>query len=364
MDSIMFGCKSIAEHEALKKTSESNNFLYIRLLASTMVVLGHSVGLSKAYTPELMAHFSIFGFSIQGIGVLIFFCLSGYLVTGSICQRRSIPEYIASRAIRIFPGLAVCVIASTVFTFLFLSSSTIGAFLQDQMTWAYLLHNLTLYRAEFNLPGIDHAINGSLWTIPIEARLYLALAGLWLLAIPRSGIAMLAASGAIIYASVQNVLPGTFLGDANFRLVGCFFTGASLYCLRSRIPLNALISAAIFAATYAVDNYTAKSILFFVFVGYTTLVVAYAPKVRELQFVADFSYGIYLYAFVVQTTALHYAPDIHPAMLALISVPTSWLLGAASWHLVEKPCLALKKRLSGPKPSGRATPEAASSPHQ
>lgn len=345
----MTSWKTLAKHEALKKTPAHNNFLYIRLLASTMVVFGHSIVLSKDFTPELIAKFSLFGFTIHGVGVLIFFCLSGYLVTGSICQRKSIPAYIAARAIRIFPGLTACVVASTILSCLLLSSMTPREFINHPLTWTYVLHNVTLYQAEFNLPGISHTINGSLWTIPIEARLYLVLIALWVLSIPRSGIMMLIASALMIYAALHNTEPAAMLGEANYRLIACFFIGGSLYSLKSYIPMNMAISVAIFTLTCLIDNQIFKSLLFFSFIGYTTLLIAYARKIREVKIIEDYSYGIYLYAFFIQMTILHYTPDISATRLALISIPASWICGAISWHIVEKPCLSLKRRFGGAK---------------
>lgn len=332
----------LGEVEEQRRSNEENNFLFIRLLASTMVVVGHSIGLSKDNSPALMAKFSMFGFTIQGIGVLVFFCLSGYLVTGSLLQRKSIVDFTISRVLRIFPGLMVCVIITTVFTWVFLTSLSTKLFIESAQTWAYIVNNSSLYRAEFFLPGVTHAINGSLWTIPFEGRLYLLLGLFWALSIARSNIGLVVVSVSTIYFMSQNMLPGIPMNDANFRIVACFFIGSILFTIRKYVPLSLPLLAALFLATLISTNDDVKNLLFFLLVGYAVLMFAYSKKLTMPRWVADYSYGIYLYAFFIQSTLVFYFPEISAIVLALISIPSSWLVGALSWTIVEKPALSIK----------------------
>ncbi|WP_454870490.1 acyltransferase family protein [Pseudomonas lini] len=165
--------KKLSHISLEKPVDRYNNFLYVRLMASTMVVAGHSLGLSREYSKESMAYFSILGFPIHGIGVLVFFLLSGYLVSTSLFNSASIKEFFLSRAVRILPGLTVCVAWVVFFLGPLLSEFSIVAYFSDPDTWRYLINNMMLINAEFSLPGVGHVVNGSLWTIPIEARLYL-----------------------------------------------------------------------------------------------------------------------------------------------------------------------------------------------
>jgi peptidoglycan/LPS O-acetylase OafA/YrhL len=55
----------------------------------------------------------------------------------------------------------------------------------------------------------------------------------------------------------------------------------------------------------------------------------------------DISYGVYIYAFPVQQTLVHYL-KLNSLELMLTSLPISFLLGYISWHWIEKPSLRLK----------------------
>ncbi len=49
----------------------------------------------------------------------------------------------------------------------------------------------------------------------------------------------------------------------------------------------------------------------------------------------DFSYGTYLYAFPIQQTLMHYHA-FSTMQLMMLSIPLTYIVGLASWHLVEK----------------------------
>jgi peptidoglycan/LPS O-acetylase OafA/YrhL len=81
--------------------------------------------------------------------------------------------------------------------------------------------------------------------------------------------------------------------------------------------------------------------------AYMLLFLAYVPSgfVRAYNRLGDYSYGLYIYAFPVQQTAVALFPGISPLRLILISAPITVALAALSWHLVEKRALRLKSSL-------------------
>jgi len=75
-----------------------------------------------------------------------------------------------------------------------------------------------------------------------------------------------------------------------------------------------------------------------VFGTYILFVLAFAPsRLSAFGRSADFSYGIYLYAFPIQQALVALlGREVHPLVLFACSMPPSVLAGAVSWHLVEK----------------------------
>jgi len=61
---------------------------------------------------------------------------------------------------------------------------------------------------------------------------------------------------------------------------------------------------------------------------------------------ADYSYGIYLYGFVIQQLFVYLAAPRFWWLNALICVPAACLFAAFSWHFVEKPAQGLKQPLA------------------
>jgi len=156
--------------------SGHNHFNGIRLVAAWLVIYGHAWAITGAPGGDLLAQATAFKFA-GGIAVDMFFVISGFLIAASL-QRNSLRGYLSSRALRILPALVACVALSVFVLGPLLSSAP--DYWRDASTWRYLWSNATLYRAEFFLPGVfdalpQRAVNGSLWTLPIEASLYVLL---------------------------------------------------------------------------------------------------------------------------------------------------------------------------------------------
>ncbi|WP_375540924.1 acyltransferase family protein [Klebsiella pneumoniae] len=67
----------------------------------------------------------IFGSTKLGtLAVIIFFSISGYLITSSFINSKTTISYIKKRVLRIFPGLIACSFIMTLLIFLFLVKTT------------------------------------------------------------------------------------------------------------------------------------------------------------------------------------------------------------------------------------------------
>jgi peptidoglycan/LPS O-acetylase OafA/YrhL len=75
------------------------------------------------------------------------------------------------------------------------------------------------------------------------------------------------------------------------------------------------------------------------------LYLAYSPRIKlgRLTRYGDFSYGIYIWAWPVQQTIFYlFGSQMNGWLNLLIAGSIAVLLGAASWHLLEKRMLKLK----------------------
>lgn len=157
-------------------SKSSNNFNLLRILAAVGVIYGHAFGMFPM--PNHTDFFAkiLNGFTYSGqIAVLTFFFLSGILVTRSAINSPSI-SFIVKRVLRIYPAL----FASLVITIVAIKLLVYRA-LPLRSAAGYILVNFGTLTNRYFIPGVFpknqyHAINGSLWTLPNEVRLYLILA--------------------------------------------------------------------------------------------------------------------------------------------------------------------------------------------
>lgn len=332
-----------------------NNFQLIRFVAATAVIVFHCYALTNRWTDEPLWRIAP-EFNLGVIGVGAFFVASGFLVTQSWLQRARMVAFAAARALRIYPAL----IAATLTTILLAGiSGTVPwqEFLSDPRIVDYAWRTVSTWNFVATLPGaytgnpFPGAVNGSLWTLPIEVRLYagVMLAGLaGLLPRPRIWLATVLLLCALIVAN-----PTWFPlapNDATTRQLALLFLIGSIACLwRDMIPVS-LTGLALAIALIALDPLgLGRGSLFPVLFAYAVLVVAYHPRLRWAAFnrLGDYSYGLYIFSFPVQQFLIAWLGGAFadsPLMLFAAAFPLTFGLAAASWHMIERPALALKSR--------------------
>ena len=69
-----------------------------------------------------------------------------------------------------------------------------------------------------------------------------------------------------------------------------------------------------------------------------------AGAVRSFNRLGDYSYGTYIYSFPMQQCLVLALPGIGPWALIGASLLVSLPVAVASWHFIEKPAIARKRR--------------------
>jgi len=338
-----------------------NNFNLMRLFAAWLVIYGHSYAVTASSDQDLVTRVVQFRFS-GAIAVDMFFLISGFLIAASF-ERHRLRDYLAARALRIFPALIVCVSLSVFVMGALLTTSP--DYWHSSQTWKYLLRNITLDKAQFFLPGVfedlpNKAVNGSIWSLPVEFRLYLLLAAL--------GLARLLRGWRYNTLVALGVVAGAMLIDfdalppwksANLWCLTFFAAGIFAWVNRARIPLAWPLLVVFLGVAAAMRGTSYQYIAYFVALSYTTFFIAYVPKLPQIRH-HDISYGVYLYGWPSQQLVLHFAPDSSPLSVTFWATLLAGALAVLSWRYVERPALGLKRRL-GRKPPA-AAPEAAPEP--
>ena len=89
-----------------------NNFNLIRLCAATAVLVSHAWPLTRGPgTVEPLQRLT--GHSLGTLAVYVFFAVSGFFVSASFARRASAADFLAARALRLFPALTVSLVLVT-----------------------------------------------------------------------------------------------------------------------------------------------------------------------------------------------------------------------------------------------------------
>jgi len=357
-----------------------NNFNLIRIVAALAVLVSHSFPLALGSLPGALREplHQRLDVTLGTIAVDVFFIASGFLVTGSLLTRRSIVEFLWARVLRIFPALLVMVLLVVFGLGLFFTTVAYSAYFSDSRTYLFLFKNSTLVAGiAQKLPGVflgnpfPEIVNGSLWSMPYEVRMYALLAILWTIArlakerrflyfeYALVTIAIAACIGKLFGYSAAEVLSK---GDGRLvRLLLAFFSGAAFHVLKERIELSRPLFWALLIALLAsaVDR-RAFYVVYSLAVPYLLFYLAYVPAgfIRHYNRVGDYSYGVYIYAFPVQQSVAALIPQVSVPMMLVLSAAITLSLAALSWLLLEKHALALKgfyvghtRRLLGAMPA-------------
>lgn len=325
-----------------------NNFDAVRLLAAGMVLYSHQLALSgrPESTPLV---FATWGY----LGVMVFFVISGYLVSGSWERDPDPWRFLQRRALRIWPALAVVTALSSLVLGPLLSHLSWPAYFASGETWAYLAS--AVFWIQQTLPGVfpdnpfARAVNGSLWTIPYEVGCYLGL-----LLCGRLGLLKRLGPLLLVWLLAWLTLGWIFSGPGPYpriwslELGCCFVAGVLLKHLRplwlERIG-PVLMSAALLAAGLHALGWTFPAVLLLMPLLTLAFGVRNWPVLRQIGRWGDFSYGLYIYAFPVQQCVVMLWGPEHPLpTLLLLSLLLSLGCAALSWHLIEKPALRYKPR--------------------
>lgn len=331
-----------------------NNFDALRLLAALAVLVSHAVAIAGEEQPRIGTH------DLGTIGVFVFFAISGFLIAQSWTIEPHLWHYLAKRALRILPALIVLLIFTVFVLGPAFTTLSLTNYYASTATWQYLLSNSVLV-VEHDLPGVFEAnpypgqVNGSLWTLGPEALAYFGLAALGVAgALHRKWIAPFVAALLIAWPHDPT---GLVPWPNEIWLLQTFAVGVSLYILREHIPWHGGIALVLMAA-YVLAPSQAETELAVIAMPYATMWVAYRgpAALRRLTTHGDFSYGIYLYAWPVGQAVAALVPAASPLLVIAVSLPVTLALGVASWHVVEKPALILKKSLKGRSAEPRVDP--------
>lgn len=335
-----------------------SGFDYLRVILALCVIIWHAFPLSYGGRAILHALPSRWILVPVDSVVPMFFAIGGFLVPGSLERSRSVLTFMALRLIRIVPALVVETILSAVVIGPLLTVVSLAVYFSSHEFFGYFLNIVAFIH--YTLPGVflhtpsRHFVNAQLWTIPWEYKSYIMLALFGALGIARNRWLVLAAAvGGLVVVSAWGLhyrgpIADPFSSLMGYRLLISFLAGVSLYNFREEIPWNGWLFAGCVVAQGVLIGLGGICGLLASFpIAYVTVFLGLtnAPRLAIVRG-NDFSYGVYLYGYVVQQAMMDVLPWAHHWYLNLVvSLPVIAALAAFSWFVVEKPAQRLKRLL-------------------
>lgn len=305
------------------------------------------------------------------VAVGAFFSLSGMLVTIS-ARHRSGGAYLFARLLRIGPAYIAVLVGSAFvlapIIYYDLHRSFDGFDLLAPMgPIAYVVNDAALSISTFRwgifdvfqfIPGNNpqpfSAINGSLWTIPVEARCYV-IALVLVVVGRRIGGTIAMTIGAAIFglaAVAEHLRPETIASIApeafatfHYQWVLVFLCGAIVGTLADRIRLSPLVTApviGVFAALMIWGGHFATLIALALCCLVIPVVARWIPRRIVRVFRNDVSYGAYLWGYPVAQTLAYAGLVAYPAFFIGGAIAVSIAIATISWVAIERPALRLK----------------------
>jgi len=348
----------------------------LRALAALGVLVEHSYGYAHGFSAT--AIFSTFGdrlLASTGNGVYLFFSLSGYLLFLPFARhyylgssKPSVGKYASNRAVRILPLYYVVII-----TYLLLGSATLSQWVH-YLTFTQNFSNGSLLR-----------IDPPTWSIVAEVEFYAALPlfawalgrlsqgslrrGALLLGavtaiavLIRFGFVGTHASTMAIYSPFTNTMffaPGMFLALAKCARPERFV--ARLPGVLRRAEVWLLVGVGLWVAhawLFSYDELVALASLAVLGACVLPFEGGFALEVlewRALALLGTASYSLYLWHDGVTKALATVVPGGFVGLLVVV-VPVCCAIAFASYAIIERPFLRLRKAWTSTSSSARTTP--------
>jgi peptidoglycan/LPS O-acetylase OafA/YrhL len=360
----------------------ANGFNLVRLVCASLVVVFHGYQLNTLRAAADPATALLQPVTdLGGLAVAVFFLVSGIFITQSWTRDPHLLRYAVRRIARIVPGLFVCLLATTAVAYAFFSDQGLGGLL-GPAPWRFIFGNTALHELHYIIPPEELRIagvlggqdlNGPLWTLYWEGRMYVMVALLGLAAVLPTATWLRASALFLLLAA--NLFPEVAAGYVwEVRMWSMFLAGMLLQTLAPVLRVGPVQVACAFAL--AALNWTRFGALtpsplswFGVALAAGALALwAGTARVRGMRHIQrhDYSYGIYIYHWPVILMLRAALPPTGALRLTAAALVVTVLLAVASWHVVEAPVLRLARGwLRGKKGAGHnpKSSDAAKKPH-
>ena len=337
----------------------SNNFDFLRILAASLVIISHSfpiIGL-----PEL----KIVSVTLGGLGVYIFFIISGFLISQSWNHDRKIKCFIWKRFLRIIPALIFASVIVTLILGPLVTLIPLINYFTDLQTYKFFFFAMFFpfwsYLPFDSLPGVfqynpfPFAVNGPLWTLVYEWAMYFILLILGIVGIIyhkiSQAIILIFFTALFLFISYFSFeIPNKYIISQLIVVVPLFlvFFISSFIFFHHKKQTYSLILFLILISFLIISSFTNYfTISLIITLPFIVLFIAHCkiPYLNNIGKYGDYSYGLYIFAWPIQQTLVMYLSGISILYFIICCFLGTFPIAFISWHLIESKAMMYKNKL-------------------
>ncbi|WP_196804823.1 acyltransferase [Methylopila sp. M107] len=328
-----------------------NDLAAVRVLAATAVLHAHAwyVSTRGLKTEDF---FQVLAFTLDFHAVHAFFILSGLLLTRSLMAQRDLTRFVVARLVRYVPGVFVAALFAALVVGPLVTTLPLEQYFASGVA-KFVLKIATLADVDATLPGVfagnpqPGTLFIPLWTIHYELVFAAALgvAGAVRLLRFRTLVVLgIVAAAAVNIVWFWNGEEHLRLGTPHHlvRFGSTFGIGVALAIFADRIPVSnrLLLGLATCSIPLAFSHFAALTGMLLIAYAIVCIGFAGGPVAAWLARPGAWSYGFYVWGFLVEQTIIYAVPGASGWTVFFVALPIALFAGWLSWRFVERPCIA------------------------
>ncbi|MFM2667058.1 acyltransferase [Vibrio mediterranei] len=339
--------------------NKENNLNLVRMLAACLVLISHSYAIYFG-EPNLEPLRVLTGLSIGDMSVNAFFVISGFLLHRSITYDFNFTKFAINRVLRIYPALTIAVTFSVFVIGILATELNVRDYLTSTSVYHYLFKNSSLFFGlesrlpeVFNKQPLSATVNGSLWSLPYEIKMY-AVLFLTTYILSKAfqneleeklnvvfSIALAVLLVLMFANQFSNIYKGEFL-----RLSYFFVFGQCIYIFRRYVKVNLKITILCIVSLILAMKISQQNFILIYYILSPVLLMNVVflnmPVIKNYNKVGDYSYGMYLYAFPIQQYIVFSNKNLSFFEMTITSFIFTLIMAVISWHIIEAKFLKFK----------------------
>ena len=273
---------------------------------------------------------------------IVFFLISGFIITQSLTKNNSIVNFVKNRAFRLLPAILVANIIFILMGYLCINTAFFEYIFSKDVLYFIYRNTILIYDIRprigfglFSQNPFPLFVNPQWWTLPWNIKMYTASIVIFVLPkLIRKPIYF-----NLLYITIMLI---SFIPSFDFRwwnqLLPCFLTGMFFYINKDRIPLHSFLFFGSILLYFIFYNTSIIHVISVPLKGYILFYLAFLSfkSSNAINKLPEISFGIFLYHMFFQQFLFHYGVS-NVNLLFVLSLIIAIVFSLLSLKLIENP---------------------------